>query len=389
MPSLTFPLGLFFAGLCRAGTEVGGALDDQYDWTMERNDEDAPSTESPVECKGGGARLSPNDSYDAPCRSSCSISARADLRSSNESSKPKRMKIGCLQFTPCHKNPAKSLEKVESLLSRHEDRELESLDLLILPEMALTGYTFASKQDIEPFIENTENFDSSPSLRWARQAARRLSCTVAIGFPRRNGQGLFNSLALLNPSGDLITVYDKHFLFETDESWAQEGSGFSSLSVQGLGRVGVGICMDVNPCRFEAPFEAFEFAHFQAKENSELLILSMAWLRNPSESASNHSLLDYWLTRLLPWIQQEQRVDSVERRRTVAICNRTGAGKHNNVSLNNRLLKFGARIEGVTFFAGQSVIVTLEGQNILSVSRLSSDEEGLLIANANESQLLI
>lgn len=52
-------------------------------------------------------------------------------------------------------------------------RELEDVDLLVLPEMALTGYMFESTDDVEPFAEDARH---GRTARWA----------IKLGAPRRS-----------------------------------------------------------------------------------------------------------------------------------------------------------------------------------------------------------
>lgn len=88
--------------------------------------------------------------------------------------------------------------------------------------------------------------------------------------------------------------------------------------------------MDLNPHRFTAPWEAYEFASHALTSQSELLVLSMAWLTNldalelaahPGEP--DLSTLSYWVERLKPLVQAEKEVITV-------IANRCGeeAGKN-------------------------------------------------------------
>ncbi|KAG0326694.1 Carbon-nitrogen hydrolase [Podila horticola] len=93
----------------------------------------------------------------------------------------------------------------------------------------------------------------------------------------------YNSVAFVDPQGHLVTTYAKTFLYYTDENWAEEGPGFKSIDVDGLGKVGFGICMDVNPYQFKAPFAAFEFSSYHVEHKSTLLLCSMAW--NKGEEA--------------------------------------------------------------------------------------------------------
>ena len=73
--------------------------------------------------------------------------------------------------------------------------------------------------------------------------------------------------------------------------------------------------MDLNPYRFTAPWTAYEFlAHAQASE-SEILILSMAWLTNqPSSELAMQArepdldTLSYWIERLKPLVEGDKEV---------------------------------------------------------------------------------
>lgn len=49
------------------------------------------------------------------------------------------MKIGCLQFSPQVGDVSNNLTRADAVLSKADPRELEGLDLLVLPEMAFSG----------------------------------------------------------------------------------------------------------------------------------------------------------------------------------------------------------------------------------------------------------
>lgn len=90
-----------------------------------------------------------------------------------------------------------------------------------------------------------------------------------------------------------------------------------------------GICMDLNPHRFTAPWEAYEFASHALATGSELLVLTMAWLTSldalelaARAEEPDLSTLSYWVERLKPLVEAEKEVITV-------IANRCGeeAGK--------------------------------------------------------------
>lgn len=142
-----------------------------------------------------------------------------------------------------------------------------------------------------------------------RPQASRLKCYVQVGYPQKVAAALsdsaakktaqfFNSLCLVNPEGVLVHTYQKHFLFEADETWAEEGPGFCAKEIivqTGGGGIserkmtaGMGICMDINPYRFTAPFRAFEFANFQRNAGADVILFSTNWLSYYSGHDPNH-----------------------------------------------------------------------------------------------------
>ncbi|GAA6002469.1 hypothetical protein JCM10207_001137 [Rhodosporidiobolus poonsookiae] len=206
---------------------------------------------------------------------------------------PPSLRFACLQFSPVLKDPAASMEKADRLLERLQPG---SLDVLMLPEMAFTGYCFKSRDDVAPFVEDPE---TGFSAEWARKTARRLQCYVLVGAPTLGPSApdtppsaqpsFFNSLLVFSPTGALLHKYSKHFLYETDETWATPGPSFLTVDLpfppsspfHGEGktfRAALAICMDINPYRFEAPFDAFEFGTFAEREKAEVVLALMAWL---------------------------------------------------------------------------------------------------------------
>lgn len=134
----------------------------------------------------------------------------------------------------------------------------DSVDLLVLPEMALTGYMFPTPEAVSPFLEPA---GKGPTSQLAVELASRLSCYVVAGYPEAlppdeaeaaaagDTEGLaglqgigYNSAVVAGPSG-VIGNYRKTFLFETDKVWCRPGSGFGVFDLEGVGRVALGICM--------------------------------------------------------------------------------------------------------------------------------------------------
>ncbi|KAH0008518.1 carbon-nitrogen hydrolase, partial [Aureobasidium melanogenum] len=167
------------------------------------------------------------------------------------------MKIGCLQFAPKLGEVHDNIRRADSLL---EGTASSEIDLLVLPEMAFSGYNFPDLEAITPFLEPTS---SGPSAEWAKRTAARLNCIVAVGYPEITPEGKrYNTVVSISPDGTVAASYRKTFLYYTDETWASEGdTGFYNGTLGSIGQACMGICMDINPRRFEAPWSAYEFAN--------------------------------------------------------------------------------------------------------------------------------
>lgn len=49
------------------------------------------------------------------------------------------MRIGCLQFSPQVADVDNNLNRADAVLSKADPNDLDSLDLLVVPEMAFSG----------------------------------------------------------------------------------------------------------------------------------------------------------------------------------------------------------------------------------------------------------
>ncbi|KAI0377935.1 carbon-nitrogen hydrolase [Hypomontagnella monticulosa] len=276
------------------------------------------------------------------------------------------MKIGLLQFAPQVGDVDNNLNRADAILNKANP---EDLDLLVLPEMAFSGYNFQSLRDISPFLEPT---GAGITSVWARTTALKHNCTVISCYPERvdvsprwpTSPEYYNSAILVNQDGDTIGGYRKTHLYYTDETWALEGSGFYEGQFPGIGKVAMGICMDINPYRFEAPWHAFEFAFHVLETRAKLVILSMAWLTTEdlglySSKSSEPDLdtLSYWISRLEPLIRAETEHEII-----VVFANRTG-------------------VEDNAVYAGTSAVIGIQGGEVTVYGLLSRGAKELLIVD--------
>ncbi|GES65907.1 hydrolase, carbon-nitrogen family protein [Aspergillus terreus] len=248
------------------------------------------------------------------------------------------MRIATLQFAPKLGDVEGNIRRANELVQDGQGATpasgLDTLkpDILVLPELALTGYNFPSREAIAPYLEPA---GQGPSAAWARQTAKKYGCKVCVGYPEIEAASAgrdqasspgtcYNSLLVVDERGEVILNYRKTFLYYTDETWAAEGDaarGFHELTfgpLPGGGGKAVatsfGICMDINPYRFEAPLTAWEFAHRVLDSKTELVVLSMAWLTLLSREEMAHlkdrpdmDTFNYWIQRFLPLVRKRMQ----------------------------------------------------------------------------------
>ncbi|KDQ25683.1 hypothetical protein PLEOSDRAFT_1078142 [Pleurotus ostreatus PC15] len=253
------------------------------------------------------------------------------------------LRIAVVQFAPkigqIRGNIARATELCKTI-------EPKSVDLVCLPEMIFTGYTFPDATSILPVLEEPS---SGPTSRFCAELAERLRCYVVAGYPERlrpeisSGAGDdqpvgANSAVMYGPNGDLINNYRKTNLYETDTTWAKAGTGFATIKLPPpLRTVCLGICMDLNaqpPYDWTIEEGPYELASHCLDSKADLLILLNAWLqseKSSQEDDTDWSTLNFWAARLRPlWAESDNSNDKPvlsppDVRRTVVIaCNRSG-----------------------------------------------------------------
>ena len=90
--------------------------------------------------------------------------------------------VGVLQMSAVHGEPNASMAKAEGLLARGPK---DALDLLVLPELALTGYAFDSASEASLLAES----DRGRSFEWAARIARQRSTHVSQSVAHNPSRG--------------------------------------------------------------------------------------------------------------------------------------------------------------------------------------------------------
>jgi predicted amidohydrolase len=135
-----------------------------------------------------------------------------------------------------------------SALCRLAEGHASGADLVVLPEMAVTGYVFPNREAVWAVSEP----EDGPTYKALSAVARARQCWIVGGFPERSADKIFNSALVINPLGERVFTYRKSLLYSEDLYWAEPGdSGYRCFETD-HGTFGVGICMDLNDDRFIA-----------------------------------------------------------------------------------------------------------------------------------------
>lgn len=282
--------------------------------------------------------------------------------------------IAAVQLNPLIRNVAQNGLKAMEMVERAVKQANKKPDVIVFPEMSITGYNYRSRDDVMPIIRKDE------SLTFAKSISRHWGCHTLIGYPELFEDHVYNSAMVLDPSGNETFNYRKTHLFETDKVWgcSESAKGFEmfDLQIKGINlKSTIGICMDLNPYEFKAPFDAYEFSRFANSHNSQLTFVMSNWLHSkwdPNWKEVPKSIKDsyahgsaevdmdtvmYWLNRFKPLYEEVKGYNQ-----NVVVVNRCG-------------------IEGELLFAGSSNIwgVAKGDDNIKVLGCLSEFNEGVLI----------
>jgi predicted amidohydrolase len=176
----------------------------------------------------------------------------------------KKMKIGLVQYSPIWEDKNASREKINNFLS-----PVVELDLLIFPEMTLTGFTMKSKR----FAENLEG----ESSLFFSALAKQKKCAVLYGIIEKGNKKNFNTLVHLNNQGKILSVYRKihPFSYSKEDVFFGKGKETVITRVKGI-KIGLSICYDL---RFP------ELYRFYAKEKVHFIVDIANW---------PHTRIEHW-----------------------------------------------------------------------------------------------
>jgi predicted amidohydrolase len=166
------------------------------------------------------------------------------------------MKTGLVQYSPLWENKEGNKEKIALMMSN-----AEKTDLLIFPEMTLTGFTMKPSR----FAEDMDG----GSICFFKTIAADYRTNVIAGVIEAEDKKFFNTLVHVNKEGELVSKYRKihPFSYSDEDKNYSRGEKTVVTGIDGW-KAGLSICYDL---RFP------ELFRYYAVERVSLIINIASW----------------------------------------------------------------------------------------------------------------
>ncbi len=145
------------------------------------------------------------------------------------------IKAGFIQFEAKLGQQDANIQRLTSLLKDAADS-----NLIVIPELANSGYNFRSKEEAFSF---SEEIHRSVYIDFLCMKAREHNLFIVSGINEREGNKLYNSAVLVGPTG-LIGKYRKIHLFFNEFDIFEPGNLGLPVFDIGICKTGILICFD-------------------------------------------------------------------------------------------------------------------------------------------------
>ncbi|MFO7676289.1 MAG: nitrilase-related carbon-nitrogen hydrolase [bacterium] len=144
------------------------------------------------------------------------------------------MRVGYFQFAPDRGDRDRNLGRIEAALENAE------ADLIVLPELAVSGYLFESRSGLAACAEPIPD---GPTCRTLTRLCRRRGLAVVVGLAERAGDRLYNSAVLVTPEGDCHTYRKAHLFLDEKDLFSPGDLPFPVFEYRGV-KLGLLVCFD-------------------------------------------------------------------------------------------------------------------------------------------------
>lgn len=148
-----------------------------------------------------------------------------------------RLKLALVHLDVRHGDAARNRNEMLLLTERAAGN---GAGIIVNTELAVSGYSFSSREEIAGLVETKEG----PTISALKTIASRYACFVVAGYPEKDEEtGIYyNSTAVIGPEGVLLLNYRK---ITAEVRWACSGSPLqNNVFSTPWGTAGVMICSD-------------------------------------------------------------------------------------------------------------------------------------------------
>jgi predicted amidohydrolase len=240
------------------------------------------------------------------------------------------MKIALVQYSPAWEDKEANKNKIQFLI-----KDITGVELLVFPEMSLTGFTMKSKEMSETI--------QGDSFRYFSLIAKEKNSNIFAGIIERRKNRIYNTLIHIKPDGNLVKLYRKihPFSYSGENEHYNAGTKPAYTKIKNW-KIGLTICYDL---RFPELFRKY------GKKRTHLIVNIANW---------PDTRIEHWRTLL--------KARAIENQCYVAGVNRVGKDpKLNYVGFSSVFDPMGKEIVAVE--NEEKVIVAELDKNFVSEVR--------------------
>lgn len=184
------------------------------------------------------------------------------------------IRVACVQMEPVVGDTPRNIARSLEMIGKAAD---EGARLVVLPELANSGYVFATRAEA---FALAEPIPAGPTCQaWARIAAER-DIYIVAGISEHAGEVLYNSAVLIGPEGHVGTFRKVHLWNEENLFFEPGDLGFPVFRTP-IGRIGMMICYD---CWFP---EAWRLC---ALQGADIVCVPTNWVPIPGQDPNREAM---------------------------------------------------------------------------------------------------
>jgi len=144
-----------------------------------------------------------------------------------------KKKIGYIQNSPLFGEKEKNFDKIRKLVGN------TTADLIVLPELFATGYTFTSQEEVEKLSESTQD----ETANFLKEISLKTGAVIVAGFIEKENGKYYNA-SMMVYQNKVIDTYRKIHLFNKEKLWFTPGNKPLSVHKFNGMKMGMMICFD-------------------------------------------------------------------------------------------------------------------------------------------------